>query len=440
MQQTLFFIPHDWFDGRLLVGWLILGALVFVWLLYRHGWKAEAYSFLPVFAIVAAAIYFVLPQLEVYGVNPADPTGPYVKQGLAIRGYGVFLLLAILAGVGVVLLRCRQIGVHPDQVISLAFWMIASGIVGARLLYVVQKSDEFFGTGKSLAEAVVGVLDMTKGGLVVYGSLMGAMVAAMVYFRIAKLPVLRMWDLIAPGMMLGLAIGRIGCLMNGCCYGGVCENDMPGLEFPAGSPPYMQQLSYGDLTGVNTVENTPDAEFARTVVGVIPGGVADQLGIIVDDQITVFAPDSLRLRFYKSAAGRWKEDRELVFYVDSKRLGQLTVPVKQLPSRSLRIHPTQIYSSINAMLLFSVLWFFWTLRRYDGEVFALMLIFYSIGRFLLEIVRRDEGGLLGTPLTISQWVSVGAILFGFALLGYVRAYGSPGDLTNSRLESAKMAG
>lgn len=115
MRQTLFFIPHALFEGPLLFAWLIVGGLILAYLFFRHGSSSETWSFLPVFAIVALVIHFVLPGLEVVGVNPDDPTGPFIKQGLAIRGYGICLVLAIAAGVGIVLLRCRQSGLTPDN-------------------------------------------------------------------------------------------------------------------------------------------------------------------------------------------------------------------------------------------------------------------------------------------------------------------------------------
>ena len=230
MQQTLFFIPHWLLQGPLLIGWLCLGVLVLIWQYFKHGNSNETWSFLPIFAIVAAAIYFVVPRVEVFGINPDDPTGPLVVQGLAIRGYGLMLLLAIVAGVGLVMSRCEKIGVTQDQITQLAFWMMLCGIAGARLFFVIQKSDQFFPDGLTLS-GLARTVNMTQGGLVVYGSLIGGTLAALIFFKLNNLPVWRTADLIAPGMVLGLAIGRIGCLMNGCCYGGVCSNEYPAVTF-----------------------------------------------------------------------------------------------------------------------------------------------------------------------------------------------------------------
>ena len=209
--------------------------------------------------------------------------------------------------------------------------------------------------------------------------------------------------------------------MNGCCYGGICDVEgLPSLKFPAGSPPYMQQLSYGDLLGMKTIPHEADEDFVRTVTAIEAGAIADQLGIHSGDHVTIFTPDPMRVQFFKQQPNQWNEARELVLYVDSDRQGQLVVPLSQLSPLSHPIHPTQIYSSINAFLLCGVLWFFWRVRKYDGEVFALMLVLYSIARFLLEMIRQDESGLLGTSLTISQWVSVVTLVVGLVMFGVVR--------------------
>jgi len=116
MQQTLFFIPHWLLDGPLLIGWLCIGVLFLIWQYSKHGNSNETWSFLPVFLIVTAAIHFVIPRVEVSGINPADPMGPMIAQGLAVRGYGLMLLTAILAGVGLVMSRCEKIGITRDQI------------------------------------------------------------------------------------------------------------------------------------------------------------------------------------------------------------------------------------------------------------------------------------------------------------------------------------
>ena len=440
MQQTLFSIPHSWFEGPLLAAWLLIGIGVLAYNVWCHGWKQKAFGFLPMLGIVAAIIWFVLPAVEVSGVNPNDPLGPYVKQGLAIRGYGLFMVLGIATGTLLVLLRCRQANTDPDQILTLAFWMILCGIAGARTFFVIQNRDQFFGTDLSTGQALLNIVDMTKGGLVVYGSLIGAMLAAVVFFRLTRQPFGRLGDLIAPGMALGLAFGRLGCLMNGCCFGGVCSAELPAIQFPPGSPPYMRQLEEGQLLGLKTVKNESPVtnesksgsnerppvprDFQLTVQSVKPNSIASSLGIEPEQRVNIYLPDSLRLRHFKSEDNlSTGVDQELAVIVDTDEGNRLSVPLSSLPGRSLRVHPTQIYSAVTAALLCATLWFFWPVRSADGEVFALMLILYPIARFLHEIIRRDEAGQFGTELTISQWVSLAAVLLGFLLFGWFRTHG-----------------
>jgi phosphatidylglycerol---prolipoprotein diacylglyceryl transferase len=89
-----------------------------------------------------------------------------------------------------------------------------------------------------------------------------------------------------------------------------------------------------------------------------------------------------------------------------------TVP---MPERSLPVHPTQAYAAIGAALLCLFLLAYSPFRRRDGEVFALMLTIYPVMRFLEEVIRTDEGGSLGTGLSISQNISL-LILVAIAVL------------------------
>lgn len=460
MRQTLFWIPHWIFEGPLLVAWLFIGLVTLALLYWRHGNSNDTWGFLPVFGIVGLVIHFLLPRLEVMGVDPANPGGAFIPQGMAVRGYGVMLLLAICSGMVIVLLRCQRDGMRSEQVLNLGFVMMACGIFGARLFFVIQKSDDFFVPGATLGALVLNLVDMTKGGLVVYGSLIGGSIGGLIYLKWNRLPIARTADLIAPGMVLGLAIGRIGCLMNGCCFGGVCELPLPAVTFPAGSPPYMQQLYTGELIGVksadwvaanstselqlgnrpvNTQSDAADDQPAdlptlqpRTgfsiLVGLVErGSIADDLGIRVGDSISIDTPDDQRIRFVKSqspaARGNLEQAGQLFVFVYSDRQDKLQFPVERLTARSALTHPTQVYSAINAALLALVLWYFWTVREFEGQVFGLMLILYPIGRFVMELIRQDEAGQFGTELTISQWVSIGMLILGVAIFMGARMLG-----------------
>jgi phosphatidylglycerol:prolipoprotein diacylglycerol transferase len=305
-------------------------------------------------------------------------------------------------------------GYDTDRYIALCFWVIVGGLIGARAFYVIQKMDEF--SDISGVGLVLKMLDMTKGGMVVYGSFIGALITALAYMWYQKMSWRSAGDVLAPGMMLGLMFGRIGCLMNGCCYGGVCPDHFPCIEFPPSSPPYVRQLIEGQLIGVQGPFDSQ--QYLVAVDSVDSGSQAAKLGIPAGDQISIYPPEDERLRAAKAAENNG-QNIVADTTIDSERLGRLVLPARDLPDASLPVHPVQIYSSINALALFLVLWFYFPFRRSDGQVFAMMMILYPIGRFLLEVIRDDEIGVLGTQLTISQWLSVVAFLIGWGLWFYV---------------------
>jgi phosphatidylglycerol:prolipoprotein diacylglycerol transferase len=93
----------------------------------------------------------------------------------------------------------------------------------------------------------------------------------------------------------------------------------------------------------------------------------------------------------------------------------VVIPPVPVPARSRPVHPTQLYSAIDAGLLCWLLWSFYPFRRRDGEVLALLLTIHPVTRFLLEIIRTDEPAVFGTGMSISQNISVLLFAAGVAL-------------------------
>jgi phosphatidylglycerol:prolipoprotein diacylglycerol transferase len=97
----------------------------------------------------------------------------------------------------------------------------------------------------------------------------------------------------------------------------------------------------------------------------------------------------------------------------------LVLPAAEFPARSRPVHPTQIYSAVNAALLCWFLWSYYPFRRRDGEVIALLLTIYPVTRFLLEILRTDESPVFGTGLSISQNISLAVFVGAVGLWFYL---------------------
>ena len=145
---------------------------------------------------------------------------------LPIRWYGVMMALAFLAGLWTATRRARLVNVSGDVIADVTLWLMAGSIIGARFVYVTTYWKQEF-AGGPFSE----VFMIQHGGLVYYGGLIGATISGLGYLAWKKLPVWKIADIIAPSIALGSFFGRIGCLLNGCCYGRAC--DLPwAIHFP----------------------------------------------------------------------------------------------------------------------------------------------------------------------------------------------------------------
>jgi phosphatidylglycerol:prolipoprotein diacylglycerol transferase len=343
MLTTLFHIPAriSWGSvslplfgvGILLAAVVGAGAVLMGVIGSRHGWRGAVAMLGGPLLMAAALVGVVLPALD-------------DGQGVPIRGYGVMLLLAATAGIWLSIARGRRMGFDTDTILALGMEIFLAGIVGARIFYVIEYHETFFPPGRPWRDGLLDALNIPAGGLVVFGSLPAAGLAAWWFAKRRGLPLLRLADCVVPGMLVGLALGRIGCFLNGCCYGGPCE--LPwAVQFPPESPPWIDQVQRNLLP--------PAAD------GDVP----------------------------------W----------------------------SLPVHPTQLYAAIDAALLAWLAVAATPFARRHGEIFALVLTLHPVSRILLEEIRVDEPPALGTPLSISQVISVGLLLLATLLWWWIARHG-----------------
>jgi phosphatidylglycerol---prolipoprotein diacylglyceryl transferase len=146
----------------------------------------------------------------------------------AVHTFGVVLMIAFLAGIWrsyAVAKKndARSEGITPDNVLDAGMWMIISGIIGARLLFVIIDWPSYQHNLRSM-------FALWEGGISFHGGLLGGLLALIIYCNRKHIPLARLADIVAPSVMLAYAIGRIGCFFNGCCYG--APTNMPwGVRF-----------------------------------------------------------------------------------------------------------------------------------------------------------------------------------------------------------------
>ncbi|MGI9428523.1 MAG: prolipoprotein diacylglyceryl transferase family protein [Bythopirellula sp.] len=410
MCSELFRIPLDWLNapvmGGISVAMLIALAIavgivkLLAWGRKTNRW-ADALGYIPGLVIIAAALLLL----------------PRFVSGIPIRGYGVMVLLGSVTGLLMAVHRARQMNLSAEVIYSLAFGMFICGIIGARLFFVIEYWETRF-QYDDWRRTLVEIVKFTEGGLVVYGSFIGATLAFLIFCRRQQLSPFAMSDLIAPSLLAGLALGRIGCLLNGCCYGG--ESSVPwAVTFPRESPLYFEQAAAGQMLGLR-FDPTIAAESPPVIAAVVEDSRADQAGLQAG--MTVVGTDSYpitNLRQLQELLVKFDATATLLkFKNDAGQSFSVSLPKPRL--RSLPVHPTQVYSAVHAALLAWVLWSFYPFRRRDGEVTALMLTIYPISRFLLEIIRTDESAVFGTGLSISQNISIVLLVLALALWVYLR--------------------
>ena len=307
---------------------------------------------------------------------------------LTIWTYGPMLVAGFLAAVFLLRRLARKVGQNPEYVTNVALYALISGVIGARIFYVVHHFSQFRG------DPWWSVFAVWQGGLEFVGGLILAVIVIVVYLLRNRLSVRLYLDMLAIGLMLGLCFGRIGCFLRGCCFGR--PTDVPwAVRFGYDSPAFNSQVR------PNMLRNRPQPQLD------LP---AEYFGYRGEDGQTWFYVDESHK-----------------FGANLKPPGLLTeqerYDVSKGPYRCLAVHPTQLYSSANSLLLCAILLLFWRRfgLRWSGCTFSLMFIMYGFSRIWLEVFRDDnpfEPGwwTISDNWTVSQNLGIYIGAFGLILM------------------------
>jgi phosphatidylglycerol---prolipoprotein diacylglyceryl transferase len=288
-----------------------------------------------------------------------------------VRAYGFFVMLGCLAGIIVILRKARREHADPNHLWDIWMWSLIGGFAGARAFYVYLYWPQFAGNLRS-------VFYIWEGGLAFQGGLVGALICVYTYLKVKRLAVGKYLDMIAAGVILGYAFARVGCFLNGCCHGEVTDAAW-AVTYPAAAP----------VDAKGTLRLSPAYETQIEGSGrLIPERMADSPG----------------------CKGRVKNGRLIDTYAAwLAGGGQGEMP------RSCPVHPTQLYASGAALIIFFILSVYYDRPRHVGQVIALFGVLYTCYRFANEFFRGDSP--LHGGLTIYQILCIGLfIAFGWAWL------------------------
>ncbi len=132
--------------------------------------------------------------------------------------YGVLVALGFLAALWITVKLAKRAGLPQEAVTNLAIYCALGGLAGAKLFMFLFDFRDYWNDPKSIF-----TLSTLQAAGVFQGGLVGALIVAVLYMRHAHLPAFETFDVFAPGIALGHAIGRIGCLAAGCCWGSECH-------------------------------------------------------------------------------------------------------------------------------------------------------------------------------------------------------------------------
>jgi phosphatidylglycerol:prolipoprotein diacylglycerol transferase len=297
---------------------------------------------------------------------------------LTVKSYGTMLVIGFLSAVWIIKRLSRDFTPRPDLVVNTGLYALVAGLIGSRVFYVIHHLDEFKDNWPS-------VFAIWNGGLELLGGALPAMLVILLCLRNYRLPARKYMDVVVIGLLVALAFGRIGCFLNGCCYGEPTK--MPwGVRFPYGSLAYNSQVR-------------PDPTRQRTEP------------------------------YFNLPREYWYQYAGSGYLVN---IDELTPSQREEVTtgqyRCLPVHPTQLYESFGAAIMAIILYLYWRWselvarsrnRKWyyprQGYVFAFMLILYGAMRFLNEML-RDDNRFEFNGMTISQNIALGMIAVGIITL------------------------
>ena len=350
----------------------------------------------------------------------------FPPDGIPMYGFGAMLFVCFVTVTIWGARRSRRLAdMPPERFQDMVIWLFVSGLLGARVLYMIQYADRF--PDQSALGLIGAFFKIWEGGIIFYGSALGGVIGygLFYWFIIRKLHVdgWKLADAVAPLLALGLAVGRIGCYLNGCCWGQVaCEEcrvvPLGAAHFPL-LPAHARQSLVGDVSrdepsdylqtalGFVRAPRIAGGEPALVVVGVEAGSAADRAGVRAGDRVVSVNGEKNELKGpaydrLEEAIRSWPRGRADIT-LGVAQPGAEPRAVTFAP-RTVGLYPTQLYETVSMVLLILFLLAYYPYRRHDGQLMVLLMIGYAVHRFVNESLRIEPA--VSGGLTLSQWGSV----------------------------------
>lgn len=298
---------------------------------------------------------------------------------VTIKSWGLMVVIGFVVAMFLTQRMMKRIGQNPEHIGNAALYSLIAGVVGARVFYVIHHFSQF-------RDNPMRMFAIWEGAGEFLGGVLTALVVLGLYLYFKKLPARTYLDVLAIGLMIGLGFGRIGCFLSGCCFG-QCTDVPWAVEFPYNSTVYNNQVR--------------------------PDPLRDRHEPYIDLPESYFAvPPALE--------GAPKYEFSLKPFEELTPQQQQEVTEGQFQARP--VHPTQLYSSLDAFLVAALLYGFWRWRglHWPGATGSLMLILYGGVRIIEESLRDDNPfehtwWALYRGGTISQNIGIYMILIGIGL-------------------------
>src|SRR5690348_12892795 len=166
---------------------------------------------------------------------------------LPIYGYGVMLVLGFLAAMKLAQFLARRSKLDPELFANAALIALVTGVLGARLSHVFENFHQYFNSSLSFWDSLGRIANIREGGLTYYGGFLLAFPSLVIYGLAKGVSIRLGMDILAPCIMLALALGRVGCFLNGCCYGAECKASW-AVRFPYLSDAYVTEFQENRLS------------------------------------------------------------------------------------------------------------------------------------------------------------------------------------------------